>query len=112
MVVNIGKTKFIVFRNGGAFRRSEKWYYQGQQIEVASFYKNMGILFTPKLVWTKTKEDLAEKANKANITIKILQNNLGSLSVYDSFKLFDTMIIPILCFGQEIWGFEIANKKK
>ena len=72
MVVNIGKTKIIVFRNGGFLRRNEKWYYQGQQIEVVSFYKYMGLLFTPKLVWTKTKENLAEKAYKAIITIKIL----------------------------------------
>ena len=104
MVVNIGKTK-INFRNGGFLRRNEKWYYQGQQIEVVSFYKYMGILFTPKLVWTKTKENLAERANKAIIIIKILQNKLGSLSVYDSFKLFDTMIVSILCYGSEIWGF-------
>ena len=110
MVVNIGKTKIIVFRNGGFLSSNEKWYYQSQQIEVVSFYKYMGILFTPKLVWTKTKENLAEKANKAIITIKILQNKLGSLSVYDSFKLFDTMIVPILCYGSEIWGFEIAHQ--
>ena len=41
-----------------------------KQIEVVSFYKHMGLLFTPKLVWTKTKENLAEKANKAIITVK------------------------------------------
>ena len=70
----------------------------------------MGLLFTPKLMWTKTKENLDEKANKAIITIKILQNKLGSLSIYDCFKLFDTMIVPILCYGSEIWGFEIANQ--
>ena len=110
MVVNIDKTKIIVFRNGGFLRRDEKWFYQGKQIEVVSFYKYMGLLFTPKLVWTKTKENLAEKANKAIITIKILQNKLGSLSIYDCFKLFDTMIVPILCYGSEIWAFEIANQ--
>ena len=71
MVVNIGKTKIIVFRHGGCLRRNEKWNYQVQQIEVISFYKYMGMLLTPKLVWTKTKENLAEKANKVIITIKI-----------------------------------------
>ena len=83
-------------------RRNEKCYYQGQEIEVVSFYKYMGILFTPKLVWTKTKENLAEKANKAIITIEMLQNKLLSFSIYDSFKLFDTMIVQILCYGSEI----------
>ena len=26
----------------------------------------------------------------------------------DNFKLFDTMIKPILCYGGKIWGFEIV----
>ena len=73
MVVNIGKTKIIVFRNGGFLRSNEKWYYQGQQIEVVSFYKYMGILFTPKLVWTKTKENLAEKQIKRLLPSKFFK---------------------------------------
>ena len=76
-------------------RRDEKWFYQGKPIEVDSAYKHMGLLFTPKLVWTRAKENLVDKANKADITIKIIQNKLWSLSVHDSFKLFDTMIVPI-----------------
>ena len=27
----------------------------------------------------------------------------------DIFKLFDTMIKPILCYAAELWGFEIAG---
>ena len=110
MVVNINKTKIIVFRNGGFLRRDEKWFYQGKPIEVVSAYKYMGLLFTPKLVWTRAKENLVDKANKAVITIKIIQNKLWSLSVHDSLKLFDTMIVPILCYGSEIWGFELAKQ--
>lgn len=70
----------------------------------------MGLLFTPKLVWTRAKENLVDKANKAVITIKIIQNKLWSLSVHDSLKLFDTMIVPISCYGSEIWGFELAKQ--
>ena len=118
MVVNIYKKKYmyiyIVFRNGEFFRRDEKWLYQGNPIDnkfyrSKLFYKYMGLLFTPKLVWTKAKENLVDKANKSIITIKVLQNKLGSLSIHDNFKFFDT-IVPILCYGSEIWGFEIANK--
>ena len=76
MVVNINKTKIIVFRNGGFLRRDEKWFYQGKPIEVVSAYKYMGLMFTPKLVWTRAKENLVDKANKAIITIKIIQNEL------------------------------------
>ena len=110
MVVNIDKTKNIVFRNGRFLRRDEKWFYQGHPMEVVSSYKYMGLLLTPKLVWTKAKEKLVDKANKSIITIKILQNKLESLSIDDNFKLFDTMIVPVLHYGSEIWGFEITKQ--
>lgn len=110
MVVNIDKTKIIVFRNGGFLRKDEKWFYKGEPIEAVSMYKYMGLMFTPKLIWTKAKDNLADKAKKSIVTIKILQNKIGSLSVHDSFKLFDTMIVPILCYGSEIWGFEWAKQ--
>ena len=78
-----------MLRNGGFLRRDEKWFYKGKPIEVVSAYKYMGLLFTPKLVRTRAKENLVDKANKAIITIKIIQNKLWSLSVHDSFKLLN-----------------------
>ena len=91
-------------------KRDEKWFYQVNPIEVVSSHKYMGFLFTPKLFSTRAKENLVDKANKAVIIIKIFQNKLWLLSVYDTFKLFDTMIVPSLCYGSEIWGFELAKQ--
>ena len=101
----------MVFRNGRFLRRDEKLVYKGKQIEVVSVYKYMELMFTPKLIWKKAEENLliVDKANKSIVTIKILQNKLGSVSVHDSLMLFDTMIAPILCYGSEIWGFEMAK---
>ena len=42
---------------------SEK-YYNEQSIDIVSFYKYLGVYFTPKLIWTKTKEVLAHQAAK------------------------------------------------
>ncbi len=46
----------------------------------------MGILFTPKLIWTRAK--------------------LHSLRRL----LFDMMVKPILCYGGEVWGYEYCNQ--
>lgn len=109
MRVNLSKTKIIVFRRGGFLRSNEKWYYQGQQVETVSYYKYMGILFTPKLIWTKAKEELAAQAKRALFTLYNVQNKLGVLSVNEAFKLFDTMIVPILTYASEIWGYEYSD---
>ena len=56
MKINIEKTKIIVFRNGGTLKNSEKWLLEGKRIDVVSFYKYLGVYFTPKLSWSLTVE--------------------------------------------------------
>ena len=43
MQLNLGKTKIIVFRNGGYLRFYERWTYRNKPVEVVSFYKYMGL---------------------------------------------------------------------
>ena len=69
----------------------------------------MGLLFTPKLVWTSAKIKLAAQAQKAIISIHNYQRAFGYLLQGDSFKLFDSMVKPILCYASEIWGYEYCD---
>ena len=109
MQVNLSKTKIIVFRNGGFLRNYEKWYFHGQPIEVVSAYKYMGLTVTPKLIWTRAKETLATQARKSIISIYKMQHNIGYFDYSDLFKLFDTMIKPVLLYGAELLGFEVSD---
>ena len=36
--VNLGKTKVMVFRAGGFLAEREKWYYNGERVEVVNSY--------------------------------------------------------------------------
>ena len=103
--INLDKTKIIVFRNGGPLKQIEKWFLDGKITEVVSFYKYLGMFLTPKLAWSKTQESQALQGLKASATIFKHQKNFGSFSPRDIFKLFDTVVKPILCYGSEIWGF-------
>ena len=66
----------------------------------------MCLLFTPKLIWTKAKEEVAAHASSALFTLYNVQSKLGTLSTTEAFKLFDTMILPILRYAAEIWGYD------
>ena len=110
MKINIEKTKIIVFRNGGALKNSEKWLLEGKRIEVVSFYKYLGVYFTPKLSWSLTVEKLYLQAMKASNTILRYQKKMGFLAPKDMFKIYDSMVKPILCYASGIWGYTY-NKK-
>ena len=70
MQLNLGKTKIIVFRNGGYLRFYEHWTYRNQPVEVVSYYKYLGLLFTPKLKWTRAKDTFVAQGRKSIVSKK------------------------------------------
>ena len=108
--VNMPKTEVIAFRNGGYLREYERWHFNGEPIETVSSYKYMGLQITPKLIWTYAKECLSIQAKKSIVSLNKLQSTVGYFDYTEMFKLFDTMIKPVLCYGSEVWGFEISEQ--
>ena len=60
--INFNEIKIIVFRNGGPLKQIEKWFYDGMNLDIVSFYKYLGLFFRPKLIWSKTQESQGLKA--------------------------------------------------
>ena len=106
MVINLKKSEIIVFRNGGPLRKYEQWTYRKNYIRVTSVYKYMGLLFTPKLSWSLATKKLANQARKAVYQIKQFQNPFGKFRHKEYFKIFDSMVMPILTYGAELWGYD------
>ena len=103
MKINSKKTQIVVFRNGGRTRNAEKWKLDNKDISVVSFYKYLGLLFrTPKLKWTKALSVLAAQATKSLSDFRSFSQRFGSLNHYEFFKIFDTMVKPILLYGGEL----------
>lgn len=64
------KNGVMVFRNGGPLRQNENWFYKGKAVQTVSCYKYLGIMFTPKLVWTLCQSTLAQQARKGLYLLK------------------------------------------
>lgn len=85
--VNLDKTKVMVFRNGGPLRNNEKWYYNGKLMEVVNGYKYLGVIFTPKLVWTQCQKTLSTQAKKGLFLLRKYNYVCNSLPVDVLFEL-------------------------
>ena len=107
MKLNLNKTKIMEFRNGGIVKQIEKWYYEGVEIDIVSTYKYLGLYFTPKLIWSRTKELLSQKAAAS---IFRFQRQFGFFHPSDAFKLFDSMVKPVACYMAEIWGYKYSEE--
>ena len=80
MIVNVIKTKVMVFRQGGMLRQREKWYYDGQLLETVNVFHYVGLLFSTKLSFGRMAEDLASKGKRALISVLQSLSEYGNLS--------------------------------
>ena len=45
LLLNVDKTKCLVFKKGGKQNALDKWYYNGQGIETVTSFKYLGFMF-------------------------------------------------------------------
>ena len=106
LVVNLDKTKVMVFRKGGYLGRLEKWFFGEERIEVVNKYKYLGYTLTTKLSVDLALSEQAGKAKGRIVNIFRALYRLGSIDLSIFFKLFDSQVKPILLYGAEIWGIK------
>jgi hypothetical protein len=70
-----------------------------------SKFIHLGTMFQRTGSFKKNKVNLAEKASKAMYDI-LNKGRIHNLSVSCHLDLFDKIIIPMLTYGSEIWGYE------
>ena len=103
--VNITKTKSMVFKSGNR-RENLNLQYDGIPLETVNTFTYLGITLSSngKLSCSKALE---EQAPKALFSLNNLFDKIA-LSISEKIKLFDSMILPILNYASEIWGFHPA----
>jgi hypothetical protein len=100
---NLPKSKVVVFRNGGVITKTEKCCYKGKFLNIVLNYKYLGVVFNCLLKWNMAHDALAKEEAEAVIIFQSLCNGIPC-STY--FNLFDNVVLPILCYGVEIWVYE------
>ncbi|XP_075167795.1 uncharacterized protein LOC142239949 [Haematobia irritans] len=110
LVVNLSKSKIMVFRNGGRLSSQEKWTLNNQPIEIVSEYNYLGVILTPQMNFTKHIEARNLQAKNAiNMTWK---NFLGKLSISleQKWNLFKAVCRSIQSYGAQVWGFSYYDE--
>ena len=62
-----------------------------------------------KMSWSSAHSKLVSQAQRALFAIKAYQKPFGYFSAIDSFKIFDSMVKPILCYASQIWDYEYVD---
>lgn len=77
-------------------------------IEIADSYKYLGVIFQNNGNFIQTRKMLRDQANRAMFSV-FKKCRLLHLPVDLQFDLFDQMVLPIVMYGCEVWGYENMN---
>ena len=80
----------------------------GERVEVVDNYVYLGTTFNYNGNFNKAKSKQVLQARKANFSLSAKTRELN-LSVDTFTELFERLIIPVLLYGSEIWGYENLN---
>lgn len=99
--INMQKTKIMVFNS----RKNLHIFKIGNNIlQQTDRTCYLGFILTLSGKFNSTVKYLYNKACKAFFLLKAKYKILPNLSIQTQVKLFDTMIVPILLYGSEVWG--------
>ena len=103
--VNPKKTKVVIFQKKCRKSLHDKHHFQisNDKIEIVNNYTYLGINFSANGNFRDCKSNLKDKTRRSIFaTRRYLDFSKLSLSVTN--KLFDSLFLPILLYGSEVWG--------
>jgi hypothetical protein len=109
LVLNTDKTKVVVFRAGGRLRANDRWKYGDCYLEVTSYFVYLGLVFSHTGSFARAQQTLAAQAKKAVFSLYKYTRKFVNLDPFVMCDLFDKMVVPILCYASEVWGFHKAE---
>jgi hypothetical protein len=101
--INPNKTKVIVFCKKEIPDNTFGFYYSHNIIEITDKYKYLGIVFKNTGLLKYASENLANKARKVFYLLKSKISQSDTFSVKTWIKLYNSVILPIITYGPEIW---------
>lgn len=105
--VNLEKSKILICRKkGGRLSKNERWYFEGQEVEIVKKYKYLGVQLTPSLSFAPhLKEKLGAAKFGLNCTwSRLLSNQKVPLDC--KYKLFEATARCVLCYAGQVWGYK------
>ena len=103
LTVNLKKTKIIIFSRGKV-RKHVKFLFDGKEVEVVDDYVYLGIKMNYNNSMNKAIQKQITLAKKSMFSMLSSVQNLN-LPVDLQLNLFQKLVLPVLLYGCEIWGY-------
>ena len=103
--VNVEKTKCVAFKKGGKIACLDQWTYNGNAIETVNQFKYLGFVLGSSGTFNKGIDMILTKSQRALFSLKTIFHRNPEMDIRTKINLFNTLVIPVLTYGCEVWGF-------
>ena len=110
LIVNIQKTKCLVFKKGGKRSAQDIWFYNGEPLETVLTFKYLGFVFASSGRFKKGIENVVLKGQRACFKMISTIKDFSSLYPKNQISLFNSLVAAVLSYGCEVWGLAEAKK--
>ena len=104
LTVNACKTKVVIFSKGKV-RKRPVFKFDNVVLEIVDDYTYLGTVFNYNNKFNKAKKKQVNQARGALYSLLAKSHEL-QLPLDIQLQLFDQVVLPVLLYGCEVWGFE------
>ena len=102
--INNDKTKIMIFANRKVKKENYNFKLGEDNLEIVDSFKYLGIHFSYNGKFTVAIDSLGSMAERAMYSLFKKARSL-KLPVDIQFHLFDRVVLPIMLYSCEVWGF-------
>ena len=107
LVLNARKCKVVIFSRG-EIRNKPHFNIGSEEIEIVSEFTYLGLKLNYNNRLKVAQKDLYCRASRAMFSL-LKKSQANNLPLDLMIDLFDSMVLPVLLYGCEIWGFETID---
>jgi hypothetical protein len=100
--INVDKTKICIFEKRKS-RHNYTWFVDNEPIEIVDSFCYLGIQFFYTGSMVNAVKTLSDQALKAYNNLLSVFSRI-KLDIKTKLSLFDSLVVPILLYGSEVWG--------
>ena len=87
------------------YREKHNFIYKNNTIEIVEHFKYLCVIFNFNNSFVKHKKHLFDQENKAMFAL-LRRNRQLNLPLDIQLEIFDSLVLPILTYGREVWGIK------
>ena len=106
--INCKKTKITIFSKEKCDSLNFNFQFKGENIDIVEHYKYLGVILNYNGSFKTCQEQLCQQGRRAMYSL-IAKCRKFDLPIDLQLELFDAMVLPIITYGCEIWGYRVVK---